>query len=454
MATRTTEPKAPASTRVEAQLGLHVVEPRGLVNAPLRLAELSILGRDMDGVNCIPHGTISRRHAEVRRLPSGYALADLGSTNGTFVNGQSARDPILLLPNMVVRLGDVLAVVAPTGAVDFLAMPELPGTAEEIRELRARLRIAAADLAPVLITGETGTGKEQLAAAIHRHSGRRGSFVALNCAELSSQLIEAQLFGYERGAFTGAAASKPGLFAEANGGTLFLDELAELPLDLQAKLLRVLESGEVRPVGSVRSQQVDVRVVAATNKQLGVAVERGEMRRDLHARLAFWELHLPPLRHRRQDIFLWIRLLTQAWIASRSASAQGHHACRELCFTPDAAQAIVSHAWPDNLRGLNHLVHRLAAVAGPSVIGKSLLRDFAPELVEHLSAASTTADSGIRSTSVPATVSSRSPKSRPTKHELEQVYLGSNRSVRATAKHFGKDRRQIYRWLDSYGIAR
>jgi transcriptional regulator with GAF, ATPase, and Fis domain len=295
-----------------------------------------------------------------------------------------------------------------------------------------------------LIIGETGTGKELLAREIHQRSARPGRFVALNCAELSAQLIESQLFGHERGAFTGASSAQPGLFVAANGGTLFLDELGELPLDLQPKLLRALQEGEVRPVGSVTSRKVDVRVVAATNRELPEFVERGQFRRDLFARLSLWELHLPPLRERRQDILHWLRVLLGAFCRERSARA-------ELRLLPDAAERILLHPWLDNLRGLDRLVHRLASAEPHRRIGMSALLEALPELGPPRKASEHPVAWTPGDTSPPQADDARR---RPTREELLEVYTSSGFSVRATSKHFGKDRKQIYRWLESFGISR
>jgi transcriptional regulator with GAF, ATPase, and Fis domain len=246
-------------------------------------------------------------------------------------------------------------------------------------------------------------------------------------------LIESQLFGHEKGAFTGASASKAGLFSAAHGGTLFLDEIGELRLDLQPKLLRVLQEGELRRVGSVDTEKVDVRVVAATSRDLPALVEKDAFRRDLYARLSFHEVRLPALRQRRQDLLPWIALL-----AARLGCV--------LSFAPDSVERILLYQWPDNLRGLDRLVHRLVGHTG--VIGARALREAMPELgglSEPPQHASSEHASSLPPKDVPPL---------PSRAEFVSAFDALGRSVRAAAKHFGRDRRQIYRWLDRYGIAR
>ncbi|MGE5231090.1 MAG: sigma-54-dependent transcriptional regulator [Deltaproteobacteria bacterium] len=208
----------------------------------------------------------------------------------------------------------------------------------------------------VLITGESGTGKEVLAKAIHRMSPRQDrSFIAINCAAIPEHLLESELFGHVKGAFTGAVADRMGLFEAANGGTLLLDEIGELPLGLQAKLLRVLEEGEVRRVGGREDKRVDVRVIAATAKALDEAVERGQFRSDLYYRLDVVRLHVPPLRERRDDISALL-----AYFARQAAERTGH----TVSITPQALAALTEYEWPGNVRELRNAVERAAVLAG------------------------------------------------------------------------------------------
>ncbi len=239
----------------------------------------------------------------------------------------------------------------------------------ESRSMRDLLELAsrvARHNTTVLITGESGTGKEVLARAIHRMSPRsEQSFTAINCAAIPEHLLESELFGHVRGAFTGATADRAGLFELAHEGTLLLDEIGDLPLDLQAKLLRVLEEGELRRVGGRESKRVDVRVLAATAKPLEAAVERGEFRADLFYRLNVVRLHLPPLRERPEDV---PALLTH--FARQAATRLGH----PVSITPSALDALTHHGWPGNVRELRNAVER-AAVLGTG--GPLEPRDFA-----------------------------------------------------------------------------
>ncbi len=226
-------------------------------------------------------------------------------------------------------------------------------TMRDLLELGSRV---ARHNTTVLITGESGTGKEVLAKAIHRMSPRNEmSFTAINCAAIPEQLLESELFGHTKGAFTGAIADRAGLFESAHLGTLLLDEIGDLPLSLQAKLLRVLEEGELRRVGAREGKKVDVRVIAATAKSLQEAVDRGEFRADLYYRLDVVRLHLPPLRERREDIPALL-----AHFARQAAQRLGH----PVSITPQALAMLTEHGWPGNVRELRNAVERAAVLGG------------------------------------------------------------------------------------------
>jgi transcriptional regulator with GAF, ATPase, and Fis domain len=383
---------------------------------------------------------VSRHHASIGDSIAGTipTLADRGARNGTRVNGVSVQGGVPLYQHSVVRFGDAIAIVDElTPPIHSEQIP--PGQSPRIARLREVVQQVAPDRASILIIGETGTGKELLASELHRLSGRTGPLLKLNCAELSPQLIESQLFGHERGAFTGAVSSHTGLFGAAQGGTLFLDEVGEIPLELQAKLLRALQEGEIRPVGSVKTQHVDVRIVCATNVELAERVREGRFRRDLHARLSFFELRLPPLRERRQDILWWIELFRRRWSATRGRNAR-------LILRPHVAEHLLLHPWQDNLRGLDRLVHRVLAVTPEADVGMSMLREVMPELFPD-------APPELAS-EVPFALKTRAPSDRPSREQFLSVYEGTGCSVRATSKHFGRDRRQVYRWLEQFGIDR
>ena len=234
-------------------------------------------------------------------------------------------------------------------------------------------RVAAADV-PVLLTGETGTGKGVIARALHGEGKRaKRPFVAINCAALPEQLLESELFGHVKGAFTGATSDHPGLFASANHGTVLLDEIGELPIGLQPKLLRVLETGTLRPVGATRERVVDVRILAATHRDLRAAVSQGTFREDLLYRLDVVAIELPPLRMRRDDIAPLIeRFLGEA--------IERHPVSHVTCFSRDAMQRMLDYAWPGNVRELEHTVERGVLLAGGTEVVESDLGLPTPQL--------------------------------------------------------------------------
>ena len=232
------------------------------------------------------------------------------------------------------------------------------GSSKVMQEVFKTVAKVARSSITVLITGESGTGKEVIARAIHRYSDRKNKpFVAVNCAALPANLLEAELFGYEKGAFTGAVSSKKGLFEQANGGTIFLDEIGELPLPLQAKLLRVLQEKEVRPIGSERSKKVDVRVIAATNRNLEEEVKKGTFREDLYFRLNIVKIKLPPLRERKEDI------IPLAHHFIKRFSKEFKLSPKEL--SADAVEFLLSYHFPGNVRELENMILR-AMILSPS----------------------------------------------------------------------------------------
>jgi transcriptional regulator with PAS, ATPase and Fis domain len=236
-----------------------------------------------------------------------------------------------------------------------------------MRRLRAELASLAASRATVIVQGESGSGKEVIARSLHELSLRaREAFVAFNCAAIPRDLFEGQLFGYRRGAFTGAVTDHPGVIRAADHGTLFLDEVGELPLDTQPKLLRFLENGEVFPLGERRPIKVDVRIVAATHKDLASLVREGRFREDLYYRLQVVPLRVPPLRERREDIVALARYFV------RALTSEGHE---PPALSTDALAALVEHAWPGNVRELRNVIERVLAYSPvPRTITRAHLR--------------------------------------------------------------------------------
>jgi DNA-binding NtrC family response regulator len=340
---------SPDSSR--AVLGIRWLHPAQLANQSQALTRSTIIGRDPESDIVLDDETISRRHAEVRRAGFAFAIQDLGSRNGLFCDGKQA-DLAQLEAGRVLRLGDCVAVIAEHVAGDRCreVAPGLWGshTLAQVVELASR---AARSSATVLLTGETGTGKELFASLIHESSARTGAFVAVNCAALPENLIEAELFGHERGAFSGAAGARSGLIRESHAGTLFLDEVAELPLAAQAKLLRVLEAHEVLPLGRAQAVAVDLRVVCATHRDLPALVSAGAFRADLYGRLEGVTIALPPLRARREDIpELFLRFVAHYRPGFRPA------------LSATFVEGLVAHGWPRNVRQLRQLAERMSTL--------------------------------------------------------------------------------------------
>lgn len=303
------------------------------------------------------------------------------------------------------------------------------GTSGPTRALLEMVAKVARSPLPVLITGETGTGKELVARGIHALSAR-DPFLAVNCAALPDHLLESELFGHEKGAFTGADRAKPGLFEAAHGGTLFLDEVAELPAPLQPKLLRALEDGEIRRVGSTRPTRVDVRLLAATNRDLDEEIAAGRFRQDLFWRLNGLALHIPPLRERPADVAVLVEHFLERFAASAGRKSPQR-------FSPEAVALLASYPWPGNVRELRSAVERAATLAESDVLPVESL----PERVRHGGLLRTTvAEAAVRQLSMA---------------EVERAYIleilrvtGGNRS--RAAEILGLDRKTLYRKLQEY----
>jgi DNA-binding NtrC family response regulator len=305
---------------------------------------------------CLTDRTVSRRHAALEGERVGVRLVDLESSNGTFVNDLRVRD-VFLRGGEVVRVGSSALRVDIDPSTHVLQASEqtrfhrVIGGSPEMRRLYPVFAQLAGSDVPVLIEGETGTGKELLAESLHEASARsEGPFVVLDCTTVSPTLLDSELFGHERGAFTGALASRRGLFEEAHKGTLFIDEIGDLDITLQAKLLRAIERMEVRRVGGNKWTRVDVRIVAATRRDLDRDVQARRFRDDLFFRLAVARVELPPLRRRRGDVALLARTF---WTALGGQETQ---------LSPDWIQRLEEHDWPGNVRELYNAVSRQLAL--------------------------------------------------------------------------------------------
>ncbi len=305
---------------------------------------------------------VSGRHCTLRREGRRVVVVDAGSRNGTFVGGVRVAAGEVM-PGMRITVGRTRLRVAAEGA-GVATGSGLIGRSRVLRRLREEIARVAPTSASAMVLGESGTGKELVARALHDGSGRRGAFVVVNCGAIAPDLIESELFGHEKGAFTGAAQRRRGVFEEADGGTLFLDEIGELPLALQPRLLRVLEERAVRPVGGNLERKVDVRVVSATHRDLAAAVGEGAFRLDLYHRLATVELALPALRERREDV----APLVHHFLDRLAPEVGGLKV-----IAPSAMEALERHDWPGNVRELRNALHRAAILGGPVLQAEDLL---------------------------------------------------------------------------------
>jgi len=348
----------PGSSTVDSSEGgdlLLIVGDGRLVTCRLPAGREVVLGRDAGCDIVLDHAEVSRRHAAVRG-GSPPTVMDLGSTNGIRLSGgrPPAETPVPIGPGESFKLGPFLAqVVRPMGTPGVEPSPARAQPAAMLvtdptvaRDTPVLLRIAESTV-NVLILGETGVGKEVLAQTIHRLSKRRGRFLGVNCAAFSESLLDSELFGHERGAFTGAIYTKSGVFEAADRGTLLLDEIGELPPGMQAKLLRVLETRQVMRVGSTRPIDIDVRFVAATNRDLHGDVARGTFRQDLYFRLNGIALRVPPLRERPGAISALAREILGKTGRVPRLSAQ-------------VLALLKAHSWPGNVRELRNVIERAA----------------------------------------------------------------------------------------------
>ncbi|KAB2906578.1 MAG: FHA domain-containing protein [Kofleriaceae bacterium] len=391
---------------------------------------------------------VSGLHCELRLEAGGYRLRDLSSTNGTYVRGVRVVEA-WLAPGSTIAVGKSAVLFTPLAdAVDLPLWGEaglagLVGQSPPMRHLFEMIERFARSDATVLVRGETGVGKELIARAIHAASARRsGPFIVVDCGAIAAGLVESALFGHEKGAFTGALKAAQGAFRAAHGGTIFLDELGELPLDLQPKLLRVLQEREVQPVGGEQTIPVDVRVVCGTNRDLAQEVAAGRFREDLLYRLQVVELTVPPLRARKGDIAALADHFL-ARIAERTKKPPKRLAT-------DAISLCLEHDWPGNVRELEHAIEAAAVYAeGDEILARDLpmagkvFRKKAEQALD--SATSITADGAPRA------------GLRETLGDIERdrlaetlVACGNNRS--RAAKALGMSRGALLRRLKRYGL--
>ena len=384
---------------------------------------------------------VSRRHLALTIVDQALKVEDLDSTNGTFTNAMRISGAYLR-GGETITIGKSLLLVTLSAAVEGEGPPpravsfgRVLGTSTKMQRVyQLAKRVAASDI-PCTIEGETGTGKEQLAEAIHESSPRaKGPFIVFDCTALPGTLMESALFGHEKGSFTGAAATRRGVFEQADGGTLFIDEIGDLPLAIQAKVLRALQSGEVQPVGG-RPEIVDVRLVAATNKDLAAESRAGRFREDLYYRLAVVPVRIPPLRDRAEDI----APLTHAFAASYAE----RYGMGRVEVEPQLVEAFQAHTWPGNVRELENTVARLLALAPDDRLTLALYRSVAEPVAPASRSSSVDPGPGLPL------------RARVEAFErglIEAEYDTCSRNQSETARRLGISRPSLVEKLRKYGL--
>ncbi len=425
------------------RLGHRVVEAPGGAEALAYLdgadpPEVALLDLRMDGMDGLE--VLRRRRSSATRV---IVMTGHGTVQAAVEAMQLGAFSFLEKPVDAEVLGPLLAQAqadAARSSEDEAFAPRFVGDSPAMREVKQFIARVGATDETIAVYGETGTGKEVVARHIHQASSRRdGPFVALNAACVSENLFESELFGHRRGSFTGASSDRPGLFREADGGTLFLDEVAELPLELQAKLLRALETRTIRPVGGTQELPVDVRIVAATNRDLWEEVQAGRFREDLYFRLQVFPVVLPPLRERRSDIcVLAIHLLGRV----SSSAALSDSAC----------DVLAGYDWPGNVRELLNVLRRAALFAEDNRIDGDLVRRMiaASVFAQHERSASAKSQPSTPSAAAPSLPSTR--LADVERAHIERVLQELDGNVTKAASALGIDRRTLQRKLKAYGL--
>ncbi len=331
------------------------------------------MGKKEDNDFPLTDNTVSRYHLLIEQKVDSFLLKDLDSTNGTFINDMRVKEAYLT-PGDIISLGntkveflafDEKVQIEPSTQTQF---SELVGKSRKMRQIFGILEKISPSLATVIIEGQTGTGKELVARAIHQHSLRKEKpFVVFDCSAVAPNLIESELFGHEKGSFTGAIKDRKGAFEAANGGTIFLDEIGELTLDLQPKLLRALEQREVRRVGANEPVKVDVRVVCATNRSLSEEVTAGRFRQDLYYRLSVVKVHLPSLSERPEDI----PLIIEKFLTEGRFNRFPDGSLKVTRVEDDALKMLQRYQWPGNVRELSNIIERTVSLVDGQTIRAS-----------------------------------------------------------------------------------
>jgi len=426
-----------------------------------------IIGRAPDSGICVPEAAVSRQHARVHYQGGRWILTDLGGRNGTLVDGEFVRE-IALEHLHEIRVGDAIFKFVEAdaeGYARFRIDGSIVGASpEEMAAHRARLgdvvgghqvaRIASAlervakSPVSVILLGESGTGKEVFARFIHETSARKGALRAINCAAIPQQLLESELFGYKRGAFSGADRDKIGLIRAADGGTLMLDEIGDMPLEAQTKLLRVLQSKEVIPIGATAPERVDVRIVCATHRDLAKLQQEDRFRGDLYARLNEYSVKLPPLRERKEDVYA----LCKAFLA--------RHGRPDLHLSFAFMTGLLHYDYPFNVRELEGFIKRGIALSEGEALDTAHLPDEIKEAMKaygqrhHVApevAPKAPADQEPPAAEGPIARAARRPVA-PTEEELRALLTLHKGNVAAVGREFGKERMQVHRWMKRFGI--
>ncbi len=383
----------------------------------------------------VPDRWMSSRHARIEPSFGRWVLVDTESKNGSVVDGHSTRRAVLT-DGSVIELGHSVFVffekaVVPAESpivVDLEGKSDQPGMTTLLGTWHAeleRLRQIAPSEIPILIEGESGTGKEVLARAVHALSGRPGAFIPVNCGALPENLVESELFGYKKGAFSGAAQDHPGLVRSADGGTLFLDEIGDLPASSQAALLRVLQEREVMPVGGTRTVPIDLRVVAATHRDLDEMVAQGGFRHDLFARLAGLRITIPSVAERRTDVGLLVGSLFERIFPA------GHPGLEA-----EAARLLFRYPWPLNVREIEQALSTARVLAQAIAVRPEHLPD-------------TVRSGRPPGAPKPATLTEADQKVR---EDVVRALREHQGNVSAVARAMDKDRKQIQRWIKRFGL--
>jgi transcriptional regulator with GAF, ATPase, and Fis domain len=450
---------------------------------PVRQGEV-VIGREPPAEVVIPLPAVSRSHARLSHDGSGWVVADLGARNGTLLNGafiEQAR----IAHNDEIRIGDAFFKFVEHNSEGFQpyridgAVFGAPATPSgivggfQLASIATALERIAKSIISVIVLGESGTGKEIFARQVHAWSGRAGAFCALNCAAIPATLLESELFGYRRGAFSGADRDHVGLVRTADRGTLFLDEVGDLPLEAQAKLLRVLQTKEVLPLGATAPEQVDLRIVCATHRDLNAMQTAGSFRGDLFARLNGYNVMLPPLRERKEDVYaLCLEFLRL-------------HKRPDLILTVPYVTGLLHWHFPYNVRELEALIKRGIALAEGGSLESAHLSAEIHNVMQHYGRAAGTASTGKAPVDLPperppspswhppsfaepassplsSTAVGAVPRGLggqgvatqtvPGEAELRRLLATHGGNVAAVGRHYGKERMQVHRWMKRYNI--